>query len=348
MEMSPQDRREEEPVKRAIVSEPHRVTVVEVKAPPILDHHARVAIKACGICGSDLHTFEGHHPFVDYPVYPGHELAGMVAEVGMGVPKTWVGRLVTVEPSLACGECENCRAGRYNICDRLKVMGFQSPGGMGEEFVVPVDRLVQLPAAMTAEQGALVEPLAVAVHASRLPASLIGRDVLVLGAGTIGLLMGQVVRAYGARQVVLTDPIPARRSLAGRLGLTAVDVPQDGSEVIVEQFHGRRPDIAFECVGAEAALRQGIELVRKGGEIIIVGVFGREALVPAGLIQDHELRIQGSLMYVRFDFEEAIRLITEGRVDVDPLISHRVPLAAVDRAFMLAGGRDGVKVIVIP
>jgi L-iditol 2-dehydrogenase len=336
-------------MKRAIVPEPHRVAAIEMEPSPIRENQVRVTIQACGICGSDLHTFEGHHPFVTYPVYPGHELSGLVADVGAGVPKTWVGQRVTVEPSLVCGECENCRAGRYNICDRLKVMGFQSPGGMGEEFIVPVDRLVQLPDAMTAEQGAFVEPLAVAVHASRLPASLIGRDVLILGAGAIGLLVGQVVRAYGARRVVLSDPVLARRALAGRLGFTAVELGTNRSEVIAEQFRGRRPDIVIECVGAEATVRQAVELVRKGGEIIVVGVFGQEVLVPAGLIQDRELRVVGSLMYVRFDFEEAVRLISEGRVEVDPLVSHRVPLAAVDQAFSLAGSRrNGVKVMVIP
>ena len=336
-------------MKRAIVPEPHRVAAIEMDPPLTLENQVRLTIQACGICGSDLHTFEGHHPFVTYPVYPGHELSGLVADVGAGVPKTWLGQRVTVEPSLVCGECETCRAGRYNICDRLKVMGFQSPGGMGEEFIVPVDRLVRLPDAMTAEQGAFVEPLAVAVHASRLPASLIGRDVLILGAGAIGLLVGQVVRAYGARSVVLSDPVLTRRALAGRLGFTAVELAKDRSDVIAEQFRGRRPDIVIECVGAEAPLRQAVEFVRKGGEIIVVGVFGQEVLVPAGLIQDRELRIVGSLLYVRFDFEAAVRLISERRVEVDPLISHRVPLAAVDQAFSLAGSRrNGVKVMVIP
>jgi L-iditol 2-dehydrogenase len=336
-------------MKRAIVPEPHRVAAIEMEPSPARENQVRVTVQACGICGSDLHTFGGHHPFVTYPVYPGHEISGLVAEVGAGVPKTWVGQRVTVEPSLVCGQCENCRAGRYNICDRLKVMGFQSPGGMSEEFVVPVDRLVKLSSAMPVEQGAFVEPLAVAVHASRLPASLIGRDVLVLGAGAIGLLVGQVVRAYGARRVVLSDPVLARRALAGRLGLAAVELAKDGSEVIAEQFRGRRPDIVIECVGAEVTLRHAVELVRKGGEIIVVGVFGQEVLVPAGLIQDRELRVLGSLMYVRFDFEEAIRLISEGRVEVDPLVSHRVPLAAVDQAFSLAASREnGVKVMVIP
>jgi L-iditol 2-dehydrogenase len=221
---------------------------------------------------------------------------------------------------------------------------------MADQFTVPADRLVRVPATMSDEQGAFVEPLAVAVHAARLPASLIARDIVVLGAGTIGVLVGQVVRAYGAWRVVLTDPLPDRRALASRLGLGAIEVPRNGAEMLSrEYFEGRRPDIVFECVGVETTLRQAVQWVRKGGEIIVVGVFGQDALVPAGLIQDRELVVRGSLMYVRSDFDEAVRLIAEEQVQVDPLISHRVPLAEVDQAFRLAGGRaGGLKVMVIP
>ena len=337
-------------MRKTVVSEPHHVAVVEEEPSPLATGQVRVAIKACGICGSDLHTFEGHHPFVTYPVFPGHELAGLVVDVGKAVPETWAGKRVVIEPSVVCGVCENCRAGRYNICERLQVMGFQTPGGMADQLDVPADRLVRVPATMTDEQGAFVEPLAVAVHASRLPASLIARDIVVLGAGTIGLLVGQVVHAYGARRVVLTDPLPARRAVVSQLGLHAIEPPDDGGEMLSEEyFAGRRPDVIFECVGVEATLRQAIQWVRKGGEIIVVGVFGRDALIPAGLIQDRELVLRGSLMYVRSDFQEAVRLIAERRVQVDPLISHRLPLAAVEEAFRIAGSRAGaLKVMVIP
>lgn len=337
-------------MKAALIPAPHHVTVVEVEPRRVSGTDVRVAVKACGICGSDLHTFEGRHPFVSYPVYPGHELSGVVVDAGEDVPRTWVGQRVSIEPSLVCGECENCRGGRYNICERLRVMGFQAPGGMGEEFVVPVDRLIALPTAMTEEQGACVEPVAVAVHAARLCRSLVDRDVLVLGAGTIGLLVAQVARACGARRVVLTDRLAARRALAARLDFDAVPPPADGPDALLtEGFAGRRPDVAFECVGVEATLRQAIEVVHKGGDLIVVGVFGQDAMIPAGLIQDRELQIRGSLMYTRPDFEEAVRLIAEQRVQVDPLISHRVRLQAVEDAFTRAGNRaESLKVLVVP
>lgn len=337
-------------MRKTVVSEPHHVAVVEEEPSPLATGQVRVAIKACGICGSDLHTLEGHHPFVTYPVFPGHELAGLVVDIGEAVPTTWAGQRVVIEPSVVCGVCENCRAGRYNICERLQVMGFQTPGGMADQLDVPADRLVRLPATMTDEQGACVEPVAVAVHAARLPASLIARDIVVLGAGTIGLLVGQVVHAYGARRVVLTDPLPARRALASQLGLHAIEPPDDGGEMLSEEyFAGRRPDVIFECVGVEATLRQAIRWVRKGGEIIVVGVFGQDAGIPAGLIQDRELQLKGSLMYTRPDFEEAMRLLAARRIEVGPLISHCVPLEDVETAFALAGNRtEALKVLVVP
>lgn len=336
-------------MRQAVIPTPHQVTTVDVDPPPLAPGEARVAIRACGICGSDLHTFEGRHPFVSYPVYPGHELGGVVVEAGPGVSPTWVGRAVTIEPSLVCGTCENCRAGRYNICDALRVMGFQAPGGMAESFAVPADRLVELPPRLTAEQGAGLEPLAVAIHAARLPASLAGRDVLVLGGGTIGLLTGQVARVYGARRILVVDLLPMRCALAQQLGLDALRADTDLESGVRRAFQGRPPDVAFECVGAEATLRHAISLVRKGGEIIVVGVFGREVLVPAALVQDRELHLRGSLMYTRTDFQEAARLAEEGRVQVDPLVTHRIPLADVRTAFELAGHREEtLKVLLTP
>ncbi len=337
-------------MRKAVVSKPLHVAAVEVEPALVQGGQVRVAIKACGICGSDLHTFEGRHPFVSYPVYPGHELAGVVVAVGDGVPETREGQRVTIEPSLVCRECENCRAGRYNICDRLRVMGFQAPGGMGDEFVVPADRLVPLPDAIPDEHGACVEPVAVAVHATRLPAALADRDIVVLGAGTIGLLLAQVARDYGARRVMVTDTLPGRLALAAQLDLDALEVSGDSLEAhLRERLAGRRPDVVFECVGVEATLRQAVEIVHKGGDIIVVGVFGQDARIPAGLIQDRELHMKGSLMYTRSDFEEAIRLLAARHVEVQPLISHRVGLEDVEKAFALAGNRtEALKVLVVP
>jgi len=273
-----------------------------------------------GICGSDLHVFEGQHPFVSYPVYPGHEVAARVVAVGPGVDPSWQGALVALEPSLTCGRCEACRSGRYNICEKLKVMGFQAPGAMAEHFVSPVQNLHRLPEGFDVELGAMIEPLAVAVHAVALT-QLQGRKVAVLGAGTIGLLVGQVARAYGAAGVEVVDPLEPRRRVAEDLGLQA-KTPDSA-----------KYDVIFECVGSEKALESAIQGIRKGGTIVVVGVYGQPTTISAGLIQDWEISLKGSLMYTFHDYREAIRLFAGGQVQGRALITHRFALPQVQQAF---------------
>lgn len=320
------------------IPRPGELRLVEVEpAEPGLDE-AKVRVEAIGICGSDLHTFSGDHPFVSYPVRPGHELSGVVEAVGEGVDLSLVGSRVALEPSLACGSCRTCREGRYNICENLRVLGFQAPGGMAAEFVVAADRLHPLPDSMSGELGALVEPMAVAVHAARLPGSLAGRSVGVVGAGTIGLLTGAAAAAYGAARVVVADPLAQRRDVAEALGLSAAEALEPGS-----------CEVVFECVGNEAALRAAVDACMKGATVVVAGVYGADPRVQAGLVQDRELRLQGSLMYMSPDVRDAIRLLAEGRVDAQRLITHRFPLEEVEKAFAAAGARGGaIKVLVRP
>jgi L-iditol 2-dehydrogenase len=314
------------------------VRLIEVEPAAPAPEEALVRVEAVGICGSDLHTLHGEHPFVRYPVRPGHELVGTVEAVGTAADRALLGTRVALEPSLPCGRCRTCVQGRYNICENLRVLGFQAPGGMAETFVVAADRLHPLPDALSVEGGALVEPMAVAVHAARLPGPLASLRVGVVGAGTIGLLTGVAARAYGAASVVVADPLEDRRGVAGALGLAAVPGLPDGS-----------CDVVFECVGNEAALRASVDAVAKGGTVVVAGVYGSDPRVQAGLVQDRELRLQGSLMYVSSDVRDAIRLLAEGRADPEQLITHRFALPEAAEAFRVAGAREGaLKVLVVP
>lgn len=320
------------------IPHPGEVRVTEVEVRRAGPDEAVVRVEAIGICGSDLHTLQGEHPFVSYPVWPGHELVGVVEAVGEAADRALLGARVALEPSLPCGRCRTCRAGRYNICEELRVLGFQAPGGMAERFVVAADRLHPLPDALTVEAGALVEPMAVAVHAARLPGRLAAASVGVVGAGTIGLLTGVAAAAYGAAQVVVADPLPGRRAVAEALGLHAVEALEAGSCAVV-----------FECVGNEGALRASVEACAKGGTVVVAGVYGEDPRVQAGLVQDRELRLQGSLMYVTSDVRDAIRLLAEGRVDTGRIVTHRFPLNEAERAFTVAGARgEALKVLLVP
>ncbi|RIH82229.1 L-galactonate-5-dehydrogenase [Meiothermus luteus] len=321
--------------RRLAVEAPHRLAWLEETPPSPGPGQALLKPLAVGLCGSDLHVYEGLHPFVSYPVYPGHEVAARVLEVGPETNPAWVGARVTLEPSLTCGRCPQCQSGRYNICQALRVMGFQAPGGMAEAFLAPVDRLHRLPEGLTDEQGALVEPLAVAVHAVGL-SRVEGRRVAVLGAGTIGLLVAQVARAYGAASVVVVDPLEARRRLAEGLGLPAQPPGQERYEVV------------FECVGSEKALEAAIQGCEKGAEVVVAGVFSQPTRISAALIQDWELSLRGSLMYTARDYPEALRLLAQGQVRVEPLITHRFPLREAPAAFATALRREqAVKVMLL-
>ena len=314
------------------------IRLVEVEPAAPAPEEARVRVEAIGICGSDLHTLHGEHPFVSYPVWPGHELVGTVEAVGAAADRALIGARVALEPSLPCGHCRTCREGRYNICENLRVLGFQAPGGMAETFVVAAGRLHPLPDALSLEGGALVEPMAVAVHAARLPGPLASLRIGVVGAGTIGLLTGVAALAYGAATVTVADPLEPRRDVAAAIGLRAEPSLSEGS-----------CDVVFECVGNESALRASVDAAAKGGTIVVAGVYGTDPRVQAGLVQDRELRLQGSLMYVSSDVRDAIRLLAEGRVDTDRVVTHRFALTEAAEAFRVAGARgEALKVLLVP
>lgn len=320
------------------IPRPEEVRVLEVEPRAPGPEDAKVRVEAIGICGSDLHTLRGEHPFVSYPVLPGHELVGVVEAVGEAVDRSWIGARVALEPSLPCGHCRTCRDGRYNICENLRVLGFQAPGGMAEAFVVRSDRLHPLPDGLSVAGGALVEPLAVAVHAARLPGALPSLRVGVVGAGTIGLLTAVAARAYGAATVTVADPQEPRRGVAAKLGFTVTATLEAGS-----------CDVVFECVGNEPALRSAVDACGKGGIVVVEGVYGSDPRVQAGLVQDRELRLLGSLMYVASDVRDAIRLLAEGRVDPELVVTHRFPLGQAEEAFRTAaGGGEALKVLLVP
>ena len=327
------------PYRRVVVDAPERLRVETAALPAeVPAGHARLRPTAIGICGSDLHVLAGHHPFVSYPVYPGHEVVGEVVAVGDGVDAGWVGRAAALEPSLACGTCRTCRRGKYHLCEDLRVMGFQAPGAMSELADVPLDRLHPLPEGMPMEHGALVEPLAVATHALRLAGDVAGRDVVVFGAGTIGLACAAVARQDGARVLVVDTDDARRRVAAERFGFEVA--PAVGEQDF---------DVALECVGNEAALRDAIAAVVKAGTVMVIGVHGHDPAIQAGWVQDRELRLQGTLMYQTEDVRRAIELLADGRIDAAAWIDARVPLEEAQRGYDLArAGGATLKVLLVP
>lgn len=308
---------------RATMTRPGNIEFTEEAVPPLGDTDVLLRIRRIGICGSDIHVYNGKHPYTSYPVVQGHEFCGEVAAVGKAVKSFQLGDLVTAPPQIVCGECGPCREGRYHICENLRVMGFQAPGVAQEFFALPESLLLKLPAGFTPELGALVEPAAVAIHAVGRARNVSGMRVLVLGAGPIGNLVAQVARWRGASQILITDVSNFRLEIARQCGIASTFNPRQGRLVdhLTGLFGPERADIAFECVGAAETANQAIGGVRKGGTMIVVGVFGDRAEVDLGLVQDRELELRGSLMYQRLDYIEAIRCLAEGGIKTDPLLT---------------------------
>ncbi|MBN1260360.1 MAG: alcohol dehydrogenase catalytic domain-containing protein [Anaerolineae bacterium] len=330
------------------LSAPKSIRLLDVPRPTPGPGEVLIAVAAVGICGSDLHAYHGKHPFIRLPVVPGHEFAGAIAAVGPEVDAFSVGERVTVEPSLTCGDCYNCTHGRYNICEHLAVIGCQTTGAMADFIVAPADRVFLLPDAVTWEQGAMVEPLAVGIHAVKVAGFAPGASVLILGAGTIGLMTLQAAKAAGAGPVVVTDLLPARLDLALRLGADAAVNPAVSplKESLEVALGPDRADVIIECVGVGATVRDAINVARKGTRIVLAGVFEELVSVPLGLVQDRELVLAGTLMYADDDFPEAISLLATGKVQAAPLVSHHFALEDAAQAFQAADQRDyALKVI---
>lgn len=335
-------------MRQAVVLAPGDIVIREAEVPSIGPDDLLMRTERIGICGSDVHVFEGNHPYTTYPVVQGHEVSGTVAEVGSDVDGFAIGDPITFAPQVTCGTCYACRHGMYHICETLKVMGFQTGGAAQDFFAVPATSALKLGAGMTLDHGALVEPIAVAHHALGRADTIQG-NVLVLGGGPIGNLVAQVARVRGATSTMVTDLSDFRLRAALECGATfAVNTgKEDLAGAIVEHFGPDGPDLILECVGSQGTADDAISSARKGTTIVVVGVFGTKPVVDLGLVQDRELTLRGSLMYQKSDFVEALKMIEAGGLILDPLITHRYPLEGyLDAYDQVMSGTDHLKVLV--
>ena len=336
--------------RRVVVRALDDVVIETVPQPQPGSGEARVRTTVVGICGSDLHAARGRHPFIDLPYRPGHEAVGVVEAVGPGVDESWTGSRVAIEPNLACGKCAQCRDGRYNICRELLVFGCQTPGALADSFTIAVDRLVRLAGDFDDRHAVLVEPLATPMHTMRRAAETVGalrdRPVVVIGAGPIGLFSLLAARHAGAR-VAVADLLESKRQRAERLGAVATFDPaaEDAVETALRALGGPAA-VVIDCVSRESSVAQAVELVDKGGAVMIVGVAEGATPVPLGLIQDRELALIGNLMYVRDDFTAAVELLTSGAVPIDEIISASYDFEQAAEAFAASADPENVKVLV--
>jgi L-iditol 2-dehydrogenase len=310
---------------QAIMTAPGNIVYQDVDIPEIQPEQIKVKMKRIGICGSDIHVNHGKHPYTNYPVVQGHEVSAEVAEVGNKVTNCRVGDKVTIQPQVVCGKCYPCTHGMYNDCETLKVMGFQTTGMASEYFVVDAKKALVLPKDMSWDHGAMIEPLAVAVHAvRRYSGDMHGKKAVVLGGGPIGNLVAQTAKALGAEVVLLSELSAYRLATAQKCGITTVN-PNERNllDAIIGTCGKDRADVIFECIGINPTMKQAIEYARKGSHIIVVGVFGDLATVDMAAVQDHELSLLGSAMYREEDYIKAIDLVAAGKIEFETLITHR-------------------------
>jgi len=325
---------------------PAGVEVVEASVPQPGPGEVQVRTAVAGVCGSDVHALQGSHPFITLPYPPGHEVSGVITAVGPGV--SWpLGRRVTMEPFLPCWECKQCRAGRQNLCERLRFFGCaHDQGGMADFFTVDQRRLHPIPDELDWATAAFIEPLGTPVHAARLAGGLAGRTVAILGAGTIGLLTLQVARAQGASRVVLTARSAFSRDRARKFGPDeVVDATAPDAVARVRAALGESADVVFDCVAEQSTMDQALALADKGGTVIVVGVPPAPVTIPLPTVQDSQLRIQGSATYLPDDFTDAIELLQNGTVTVADMVTATHPLSAAAEAFADAASGRHVKVL---
>ena len=308
----------------------------------------QLKVSHCGVCGTDLHIFHG---VMDQRVAPsqimGHEMSGVVHKLGAGVDKITVGDHVSVMPLDPCNDCPACDAGHSHICHNLKFLGIDTPGAFQSYWTVPAHTLHKLPDSLSLEHGALIEPLAVAVHDVRLGEVKAGDKVVVLGGGPIGMLIAMVAKDVGA-SVLVSELNPYRIELAKSLGFSAINpIETDLVATVMEHTDGAGADVVFEVSGSADSAKQMTDLLRTRGLAVVVAIFGGAPEIDLFRFFWRELRMKGVRVYESQDYEQAIALAASGRLPLERLITSIRPISQLKSAFeAMESGSDVMKILI--
>jgi len=284
----------------AVVTAPGKIEFQEKKIPRFAPHDVLIGVKACAICGSDLHIYKGKHPSAPLPVAIGHELSGEVLETGNKVSKIKVGDRVVIEPVIVCGDCYFCRRGSYHLCMDISFQYRKGQGGFAPYFVAQEDWVHLIPDGVSFEEGALIEPLSVALHAIGRAKLSLGETVAIFGAGAVGLLILSLARTTGAAEIFIADIQGHRLAKAEELGASETwnSAKTDVVQRIMERTSQRGVDKTFEVVGLETTLVQALRALKKGGTSVLVGIFeDPEVRIPANLFIQREISLVGTQGY---------------------------------------------------
>lgn len=345
--VSTADGRLPESMRASVLVAANTVVVEERPVPEVPLGEVLVEVASVGVCGSDVHYYREMRAgdfVVDAPLILGHEVSGRIVAVGEGVDPVRIGDRVAVEPQRPCHACSQCLAGRYNLCPHMRFYATPPVDGAFARFVTAPSMFAHtLPDELSDDAGALLEPLSVGIAAMRKANTVPGDRVLIAGAGPIGIIAAQTARAFGAREVIVSDPVGPRRERALRYGATSVIDPTTediaGSDLGVDAF--------IDASGAAPAITAGIRAVRPAGTVVLVGLGNSELALPVSVIQDREISVTGIFRYTN-TWPLAIHLVASGQVDVDSLVTGRFDLDHVAQALDSDRDPDSLKSIVMP
>jgi 2-desacetyl-2-hydroxyethyl bacteriochlorophyllide A dehydrogenase len=321
-----------------VLDHPGSFRVADVPDPTPQAGQVVVRVECCGICGTDLHILAGEFPPTPYPITPGHEFAGTVVARGADVkPDLPIGARVAVDPSLYCGYCRRCRAGRDNLCENWAAIGDTVDGAFAEFVAVPAVNAYLLPDHLDGQHGAMVEPLACAVHGMRRLGLVFGEPTVVIGAGTMGLMMLQLLLHAGAGPVTVVDRVSERLEVARKLG--AAEAVTDAAA-----FDEARFGVAVDATGVPEAIETAIGLLDRGGRMLVFGVSPAEAAIRVSpfRVYNDEITITGSMAILR-SFGQAVDLLASGAVDPRPLLGEPLPLERWGEAVDRVRSGQGIK-----
>lgn len=319
-------------MKALMLTQVNHFEIQDVPSPHPGAEEVLIQVKACGICGSDVHGMNGSTGRRRPPIIMGHEASGFITAVGSEVKAWAVGDRVTFDSTVYCAQCHFCRQGDINLCDERRVLGvsceeYRRHGAFAEYLAVPQHIVYRLPDTVSFAQGAVVEPVSIAVHAVKRTTLQSGDTAVVVGTGVIGLFVVQALRAAGCERVIAIDVDQGRLDLAGNLGAEVTLNPSkvDVVESVLDLTEGRGAHVAYEAVGIESTVQSAIALLRKGGQLALVGNLSPTVEFPLQAVVTRELTLLGSCAS-RGEYPDCLDLIAKGKIKVDPLISARAPL----------------------
>jgi L-iditol 2-dehydrogenase len=325
------------------------VGFTEVPKPKLNSDEVLIEVKTAAICGSDLGIYDYTPAYskMKLPVVMGHEFSGRIAEVGQQVKGYSIDDRVLAESVKACGTCVYCRSGQENLCNDSTLFGIHTDGGMAEYISVPYRLLHRLPEELSYEEGALIEPLSNALHFVKdITPIRLGDFVIVQGCGPIGLFSAQLFRLAGAEVVITGVTVDIERfKIAHKLGFETVNIEQeDLVKVVFDRTSGRGADIAFVATGASSAVAQATQIVKKRGQITVIGIFGKIVEIPMTQVVRREVTIQGGYDAKPENFDQSIKLAKNGYIKMKEIITHRLPLENSTEGFEAAKSRIGCKI----